>query len=97
MKICNNCNTENHDEAHKCIQCQMVDNFSPKAAELLYAPHHSDEQARQCINCGHPKPGEGPKCMHCQFPLPDGEKPVHAVPKLRIHQNSHDSLGKTGH
>lgn len=97
MKICNNCNSENHNEVHKCIHCQMADDFRPKADEWLHAPHQTDEQARQCINCGHPKPGEGPKCMHCHFPLPDGEKPVRAVPKLTIHQTRHDLFRKTGH
>ncbi len=97
MKICNNCNTENQDEAHKCAHCQMTDDFRPKAEGVLHAPHHSDEQARQCINCGHPKPGEGPKCMHCHFPLPDGEKPVDAVPKLSVHKPRHDMFRKTGH
>ncbi len=95
MKICNNCNGENHVEVIKCIHCQMTNDFRPKGEDLLENAHQSDEQDQQCMNCGHSKPGDGPKCMHCHFPLPNGEKPVHANPKIFVFKSEEDRSPQT--
>ncbi|MEM9917419.1 MAG: hypothetical protein AAF990_04950 [Bacteroidota bacterium] len=70
MKICNNCNTINEVSAVKCISCNMPGQFSLHvvAAE---APKPAEAETIQCINCGSVDAGEGPRCRHCHFPLPN--------------------------
>jgi len=92
MKICNNCNNENHPEADKCVHCQMAGDFRPKTDGLYHHPLPSDEEAAQCLNCGHPQPGEGPKCVHCHFPLQNASTSEPDFPKITVYKSRNDLL-----
>ena len=67
MLICNNCNTTNEQDAHKCMHCNMVGNF--RAANSKPEVVKIKTNMIHCRNCGSDTPGEGKKCMHCNFPF----------------------------
>lgn len=71
MKTCNNCGSTNGLEAYQCVVCNMVNDFTYQEKPGASVKQKVRENA--CINCAHPHPGNGPKCVACNFPLPGKE------------------------
>lgn len=69
MQRCNNCNTINEIGVEKCVQCNMIGNFTPMVGGKV-APVAVDEETIICKNCGGGTPNQGTKCIVCHFPLP---------------------------
>ena len=67
MKTCNNCSTENHIAAEKCVQCNMQDNFTYQ--EVPMEAPQIKEKIVHCKNCASDNPGNGDKCIQCNFPI----------------------------
>ena len=68
MKTCNNCSTENHIAAEKCVQCNMPDNFTFQEMPTE-APQVVKVETVHCKNCATDNPGTGEKCVQCNFPI----------------------------
>ena len=82
MKTCNNCGSTNGLEAIQCSTCQMVNNFTYQEQPGASVKQKKGQSA--CLNCAHPHPGEGPKCVVCNFPFPGMKstlKPAGEVPE----------------
>lgn len=68
MKTCNNCSTENHIAAEKCVQCNMKNNFTYQEMPNE-APQVVKVKTVHCKNCATENPGNGEKCAQCNFPI----------------------------
>lgn len=68
MKSCNNCGKTNYISVERCVQCNMAGNFTFQEMPAG-APSAETGVSMQCRNCGNRHPGEGPKCIHCHFPI----------------------------
>lgn len=71
MLICNNCHHVNEDHTTQCAHCHMPDNFTYRKE----GERKSDELSKSvdqasCMNCGNAAPGDGDRCIHCNFPRP---------------------------
>ena len=68
MKTCNNCSTENHIAAEKCVQCHMPNDFTYQEMPTE-APQVVKVETIHCKNCATENPGTGEKCVQCNFPI----------------------------
>lgn len=85
MKTCNNCSTENHIAAEKCIHCNMKGNFTYR--EMPEEAPQINESIIHCRNCANENPGNGIKCMHCNFPIQRNLKAKNTIPQIPVKAN----------
>ncbi len=85
MKTCNNCSTENHIAAQKCVHCNMEGNFTFQ--EMPMEAPHVNEDVIICRNCASENPGNGIKCIQCNFPIMSKTKSEHSISKIPIKAN----------
>ncbi len=85
MKTCNNCSTENHIAAQKCMHCNMEGNFTFQEMPME-APQISISKI-QCRNCASENPGNGMKCIQCNFPIQQKIQTDNSISKIPIKAN----------
>ncbi len=70
MKRCKNCHTIHEDEVLECNHCNMKGQLIPYTPAKVQTKNNVKTLYRTCRNCGTVDPGNGHKCIRCNFPLP---------------------------
>lgn len=71
MQICKNCHQQNEDNTDTCVHCRMKGRLVPWDGKTNKTKKNVKNLYRTCQNCGTVDPGNGERCTHCHFPLPE--------------------------
>lgn len=91
MKLCKNCHTIHEEDVLECTHCKMKGQLIPHNPAKVSSKNNVKNLYRTCRNCGTVDPGNGHKCIRCNFPLPSGgneQMPNATETKIRKQQQN---------